>query len=74
VLLGTAVEPTWALVLSQVVLSLGIPFALVPMVVLNSDRTLMGTHTAGRALKIVSWLVVGLIVTLNVSLIVVAAS
>ncbi|MDR3068055.1 MAG: Nramp family divalent metal transporter, partial [Cellulomonas sp.] len=46
VLLAVGVDPTWALVLSQVLLSLGIPFALVPLVRLNADPAVMGTHTA----------------------------
>ncbi len=41
-LLAAGVEPTTALVLSQVVLSFGLPFALVPLVVLTARRTVMG--------------------------------
>jgi manganese transport protein len=41
-LLGFGVDPTAALVLSQVVLSFGIPFALIPLVMFTSRRTLMG--------------------------------
>lgn len=40
--LAIGFDPTRALVLSQVVLSFGIPFALVPLVVLTRDRRLMG--------------------------------
>ena len=43
VVLVVGVEPTWALVLSQVVLSFGVPFALVPLVVLTARRQVMGT-------------------------------
>lgn len=70
VLLAVGVDPTWALVLSQVLLSLGIPFALVPLVRLNSDPRVMGTHTASVRLRVASWVVVGAIVTLNVALVV----
>lgn len=42
IVLAIGFDPTRALVLSQVVLSFGIPFALVPLVVLTRDRTLMG--------------------------------
>ena len=42
VVLGVGVDPTLALVLSQVVLSIGIPFALIPLAVLTSRRTVMG--------------------------------
>jgi manganese transport protein len=40
--LGVGIDPTWALVLSQVVLSFGIPFALVPLVSLTAQRGVLG--------------------------------
>lgn len=42
--LALGVDPTLALVLSQVTLSFGIPFALIPLVRLTADRALMGEH------------------------------
>ena len=42
VVLGTGIDPTQALIASQVVLSFGIPFALVPLLLLTRDRRLMG--------------------------------
>ncbi len=69
VVIAAGVEPTWALVLSQVVLSIGIPFALIPLVKLSSDRELMGTFTNRFLLQVVTWMVVFLIVALNVALI-----
>jgi manganese transport protein len=44
VILGLGVDPTLALVLSQVVLSFGIPFALVPLVALTRRRDVLGDH------------------------------
>ena len=44
VVLAIGVSPTSALVLSQVVLSFGIPFALVPLLLLTSRRDVMGAH------------------------------
>ena len=44
VILGIGVDPTLALVLSQVVLSFGIPFALIPLVVLTARRAVLGEH------------------------------
>ncbi|MDO9377210.1 MAG: Nramp family divalent metal transporter [Nocardioidaceae bacterium] len=70
VVLGLGGEPTTALVLSQVVLSLGIPFALVPLVRLTGDRALMGEFANPAAVRVVAWTVVALIVALNVALIV----
>ncbi|MFV9423554.1 Nramp family divalent metal transporter [Microbacterium sp. S1037] len=43
-ILAVGVDPTLALVLSQVVLSFGIPFALVPLVALTSRRDLLGDY------------------------------
>ncbi|WP_082100198.1 Nramp family divalent metal transporter [Lysinimicrobium aestuarii] len=70
VLLGAGANPTWALVISQVVLSLGIPFAVIPLVRLTSDRELMGEHVNSRTTQVVAWTVVGLIVALNGALLV----
>ncbi|CAH0187376.1 Divalent metal cation transporter MntH [Microbacterium oxydans] len=42
VILGIGVDPTLALVLSQVVLSFGIPFALIPLVILTAQRRTLG--------------------------------
>ncbi len=42
IVLAVGVDPTFALVLSQVVLSLCLPFALIPLVSLTSRRSLMG--------------------------------
>jgi manganese transport protein len=49
VILAAGLNPTSALVLSQVVLSFGIPFALIPLVILTGRRTVMGVH-ANRGL------------------------
>jgi manganese transport protein len=46
--LALGVSPTGALVLSQVVLSFGIPLALVPLVMLTSNREVMGIHVNRR--------------------------
>ncbi|MBF4562336.1 Nramp family divalent metal transporter [Microbacterium sp. VKM Ac-2870] len=43
-LLALGVDPTWALILSQVVLSFGIPFALIPLVALTARRDVLGAH------------------------------
>jgi manganese transport protein len=56
-------------VLSQVVLSFGIPFALLPLVRLTSDRALMGVDVNNRVLTAVGWLIGTLISLLNVVLI-----
>lgn len=68
--LALGVNPTWALVLSQVLLSFGLPFALVPLVWLTSRRDVMGGLANRPLLRVLAWIVVALIVALNVALIV----
>lgn len=70
VLLAVGADPTWTLVLSQVVLSFGIPFVLVPLVRYGRDRELMGADRNGPWLHAVLCVVVGLVVVLNVALLV----
>jgi manganese transport protein len=73
VLLATGVSPTWLLVVSQVVLSFGIPFAAVPLVVLTRRRSLLGKHRNGAATQVLAWTVAGVIVVLNVALLTLTA-
>ncbi|BBY31822.1 Nramp family divalent metal transporter [Mycolicibacterium sediminis] len=68
-ILAIGVDPSRALVLSQVVLSFGIPFALIPLVRLTSDRTLMGDDVNHRVTTALGWLVAAVISVLNVVLI-----
>ena len=69
VILAIGLDPSRALVLSQVVLSFGIPFALIPLVRLTSDRSLMGEDTNHRVTTAFGWTVAALISLLNVVLI-----
>jgi manganese transport protein len=69
VILAIGVDPSRALVLSQVVLSFGIPFALIPLIRLTSDRTLMGNDTNHRVTTGLGWTVAAMITVLNVILI-----
>jgi len=58
------------LVLSQVILSLQLPFAVVPLVQFTSDRTKMGTFVNPRWLKGAAWGVSALIIALNLKLLI----
>jgi len=69
VVLGIGVDPSRALVISQVVLSFGIPFALVPLIRLTSDPVLMGSDTNHRLTSVLGWSVAAIITILNVVLI-----
>lgn len=67
-ILATGFDPTEALVLSQVFLSIGIPFALVPLAWYTSKKTLMGQFANGLPMRITAAAVVVAIVTLNILL------
>jgi manganese transport protein len=73
IVIALGAEPGAVLVLSQVALSMGIPFALIPLVVLTSRRSVMGTQANARAVTAVAAAIAGGIVVLNVVLLVRAA-
>jgi manganese transport protein len=68
VLIAVGFSPTRALVLSQVFLSFGIPFALIPLVIFTSNRGLMGALANRRLTNIAAVTVAAVIVALNVYL------
>jgi manganese transport protein len=68
VLLSVGVDPGRALVISQVCLSFGIPFALIPLLRLTADRGLMGAFVNARFLSVLMSLVATAIVGLNLLL------
>lgn len=70
IVLAAGVDPTWALVLSQVLLSIGIPFALIPLVRYTSSKKVMGDFVNGLVITVVAWIVTAAIVALNVALLV----
>ncbi|MEU3114976.1 Nramp family divalent metal transporter [Micromonospora chalcea] len=63
--LAIGVDPTRALVLSQVVLSFGIPFALVPVVMFTRRRDLMGSLVNRRATTAAAVAITAFVVALN---------
>ncbi len=69
VVLAAGIDPTEALVLSQVLLSFGIPFALIPVVLITRDRSVMGALVNRPVTTAVAAAVAGVIVCLNVFLI-----
>nr|WP_232430910.1 Nramp family divalent metal transporter [Pseudomonas massiliensis] len=58
------------LVFSQVILSMQLPMAVIPLVRFVTDRNKMGSLVAGRGLAVVAWLISAVIVVLNVKLLV----
>ena len=61
-------DPTRTLVLSQVVLSFGLPFAVIPLVMFTRRRDLMGPLVNKRVTTLLASFVAALIVALNVYL------
>ncbi|PZE69733.1 Nramp family divalent metal transporter [Curtobacterium sp. MCBD17_021] len=70
VLLALDADATQLLVISQVVLSFGIAFAIVPLVAYTSRRSVMGADVNAVGTRVVAWLIAAVIVALNVALIV----
>jgi manganese transport protein len=68
IVLAVGLNPSRSLVISQVVLSFGIPFALVPLVLLTRKREVMGALVNRRVTTVVASIVAALIIALNVFL------
>jgi len=68
VLIASHFDPSRALVLSQVFLSFGIPFALVPLVMFTRNKDLMGNLVNSRITNYAAYVVAGTIIALNVYL------
>jgi manganese transport protein len=68
VVIGLGLDPSRTLVISQVILSFGIPFALVPLVMFTSRRDVMGPLVNRRATVVAAVVVAALISGLNVFL------
>ncbi|MFT3656236.1 Divalent metal cation transporter MntH [Bacillus sp. B01(2024)] len=65
VIIISGVNATEALVWSQVVLSFGISFALVPLIMFTSNRRLMGALTNRKWVTALAWLIAVLVIALN---------
>ncbi|KAA8828291.1 divalent metal cation transporter [Bifidobacterium tissieri] len=70
VILWFSSNPTFALVVGQVILSIGIPFAIIPLMRYTHDRQLMGQWVDGPVKHVIFMLVAALIIVLNVTLVV----
>jgi manganese transport protein len=70
IVLGVGLDPSRSLVISQVVLSFGIPFALVPLVILSRRRDIMGPLVNRGLTTLVASVVAALIISLNAFLLV----
>jgi manganese transport protein len=70
IVLAVGLDPSRSLVISQVVLSFGIPFALVPLVLLTRRRDVMGALVNRRITTVVASIVAALIIALNAFLLI----
>ncbi|WP_144024483.1 MULTISPECIES: Nramp family divalent metal transporter [Paenibacillus] len=69
-IIAFGINPTRALVMSQVVLSFGIAFALIPLVIFTSNRQIMKGLVNHRITTVLGWIISALVVSLNLFLIV----
>jgi manganese transport protein len=68
IVIGLGLDPTRVLVLSQVVLSFGLPFAVVPLIIFTRRRDVMGELVNRRATTVLAILAATVIIALNVYL------
>ncbi len=69
VVIGLGLDPTRTLIISQVVLSFGLPFAIIPLVMFTRRADIMGDLVNRRITTICAALIAGLIVLLNIYLV-----
>ncbi len=69
IILIVGYDPSTALIISQVVLSFGVPFALIPLAMVTSSRLIMGDQINPRVVTYLVWSIAGVVSVLNVALI-----
>jgi len=68
VVIAAGLDPLKILILSQVVLSFALPFALIPLLVLTNRASVMKSFVSARRTRVAGWCAVGIILTLNIVL------
>jgi manganese transport protein len=68
VVIAAGLDPTRTLVVSQVLLSFGLPFAVVPLVMFTRRKDIMGELVNKRLTTVVASVIAGLIIALNLYL------
>ena len=69
IIIGFGLDPTKALIVSQVILSFGIPFALVPLLIATSSKKIMGEHKNNHFITWLLGIITVIIIALNIALI-----
>lgn len=62
-------DPSTALIISQVVLSFGVPFALIPLTLVTSNKKIMGDQINPRIITWIVWAIASIVSLLNIALI-----
>ena len=65
IIIISGVNATKALVVSQVILSFGIAFALVPLIMFTSNKELMGELRNHKVTTTIAWIICGIVILLN---------
>jgi manganese transport protein len=68
IVIGVGLDPLKILILSQVVLSFTLPFALIPLLILTNRHSVMDTFVSATRTKIAGWVTVSIILVLNIVL------
>jgi manganese transport protein len=68
IVIAVGLDPLKILILSQVVLSFALPFALVPLLILTNRTSVMHSFASALRTRIAGWTAVGIILTLNLVL------
>jgi manganese transport protein len=68
VVIAVGLDPLKILILSQVVLSFTLPFALIPLLVLTNRASVMKSFVSARRTRVAGWCAVGIILSLNIVL------
>jgi manganese transport protein len=68
IVIAVGLDPLKILILSQVVLSFALPFALIPLLVLTNRASVMKSFVSARRTRVAGWCAVAIILTLNIVL------
>jgi manganese transport protein len=68
IVVAIGLDPSRTLVISQVLLSFGLPFAIIPLVIFTSQKKIMGVLTNRKITSVLAYIVAGIIVVLNIFL------
>ncbi len=67
--IGIGLDPTRTLVISQVILSFGLPFTIIPLIIFTKKQSIMGVLVNKKTTTVIAWVIAALIISLNIYLI-----